>query len=942
MTSPRIERQRQLAGRGAEGARLDRLLADARAGQSAVLVLRGEPGIGKTALLGYAAERAAGFQVVRAAGVESEMELPFAGLHQLCGPMVGGLGRLPPPQRDALGTAFGLRSGTQPDRFLIGLAVLSLLSDTAEERPLLCLIDDAQWLDRSSAQVLAFVARRLQAESVVVLFAEREPGELDELAGLPDLQLQGLPDDCARELLASAITAPLDERVRDRILAETRGNPLALLELPRELSPARLAGGFGLPGEQPLPGRIEASFRRRVQRLPAATQRLLLVAAAEPTGEPILLWRAAAVLGIPAEAVAPAEADGLLELGEQVTFRHSLLRSTVYRAAAAEERRNAHGALAAATDTEVDPDRRAWHLAHATLVPDEDVAWELERSAERAQARGGLAAAAAFLQRAAALTPDPGRRARRALEAARAKQLAGAPQEASTLLATAAAGPLGKFDQAVLQRLRGQIALDLRRGGAAVPLLLDAAGQLELLDPGLARETYLEALRAASIAGRLGGGVLEAAEAARQAPSPQGAPRAADLLLDGLAPRFLDGYAASAPALKQALSAVRDQGRSGGRDVRWPWIARRVAPDLFDDDTWDELAHRNVQIARDAGALAVLPLALNFLADMHVFCGNLDAAEALLDEADAIAEATGTPPILFTRPMLAACHGDEAQASALIEASESTAIARGEGVMLTFGELACAVLHNGLGHYEAALGPAESASARDELMASVWSLPELVEAATRCGRTELAAEAMERLSERTQAAGTGLALGVEARSRALLMDGEHAERLYREAIQRLGRTRLRAALVRGHLLYGEWLRREKRRADARVQLRIAYEGFISMGMEAFAERSRRELLATGETVRKPTTQPVDEFTAQEVQIARLAGDGLTNPEIGAQLFLSARTVEWHLRKIFTKLDISSRRQLRVALRDAGTDGRADLARSLPALPHPPDHRISPV
>jgi DNA-binding CsgD family transcriptional regulator len=906
-----------LAGREAECARLDRLLADARAGQSAVLVLCGEPGIGKTALLGHAAGRATGFRVIRAVGVESEMELPFAGLHQLCGAMLDGLGRLPPPQSDALGTAFGLSSGPQPDRFLVGLAVLSLLSEAAEERPLLCLVDDAQWLDRSSAQVLAFVARRLEAESVVLLFAEREPGGLDALAGLPDLPLQGLPDEYARELLASVITAPLDERVRDRILVETHGNPLALLELPRELSPAKLAGGFGLPGEQPLPGRIEASFRRRVRQLPAATQRLLLVAASEPTGEPILLWRAAEVLGIPAEAVVPAEEDGLLDLGAQVIFRHSLLRSAVYRAAGAEERRNAHGALAAATDAETDPDRRAWHRAHATLVPDEDVAWELERSAGRAQARGGLAAAAAFLQRAAALTPDPGRRGRRALEAARAKQLAGAPDEASTLLATAAAGPLGKLDQAMLQRLRGQIALDTRRGGAAVPLLLDAAGQLELLDPGLARETYLEALRAASIAGRLGGGVVEAAEAARRARSPQGVPRPADLLLDGLAARFTDGYAASTPALKQALSAVRDQGRSGAHDVRWPWLARRVAPDLFDDDAWYELATRNVQIARDAGALAVLPLALNYLAQMRIFGGDLDAAAALLEEADVIADATGTAPMVFGRLLLAGYRGDEAQASALIEASEPTAIARGEGVVLTFGELARAVLHNGLGHYQEALGPAQSASARDELLVSVWSLPELVEAAARSGGTGLAADALERLSERTRAAGTESALGIEARSRALVSDGESAERLYREAIERLGRTRMRPALVRTHLLYGEWLRREKRRADAREQLRGAYEGFTAMGLEAFAERSRRELLATGETVRMRTVQTREEFTAQEMQIARLAGDGLTNPEIGAQLFLSARTVEWHLRKIFTKLDITSRKQLRGALRDAG-------------------------
>ena len=879
------------------------------------MVVRGEPGIGKTALLGHAAEHAAGFRVVRAAGVESEMELPFAGLHQLCGPMLSGLGRLPPPQRDALGTAFGLSSGAQPNRFLVGLAVLSLLSDTAEERPLLCLIDDVQWLDRSSAQVLAFVARRVQAESVVLLFAAREPGELDELAGLPDLPLRGLPADSARELLASAISGPLDDRVRDRILAEARGNPLALLELPRELSPVTLAGGFGLPGSLPLPGRMEESFLRRAQQLPAATQRLLLVAAAEPTGEPALLWRAARTLDIPAEAAGPAQADGLLDLGVQVAFRHSLLRSAVYRAADAEERRSAHLALAAATDAETDPDRRAWHRAHATLAPDEDVADELERSAGRAQARGGLAAAAAFLERAAALTPDLGRRARRALYAARAKQLAGASHQALTLLAAAAAGPLGDFERAMLQRLHGQIALDLRRGGDAVPLLLDAARQLEPLDPALARETYLEALRAASIAGRFGVGTRPAAEAACRAPSPEGVPRAIDLLLEGLAVRFTAGYAASAPALKRALNAVRDQGGRPGLDVRWPWAARRVAPDLFDDDAWHALGTRNVQMTRDAGALAVLPLALNYLATMRVFEGNLEAAAALLDEAAAIADATGTAPIVFGRLSLAGFRGDEAQASVLIEASEAAAIARGEGVVLTVSEHARAVLHNGLGHYQAALDVAQSASAQDELMFSVWSLPELVEAAGRCGKTELAADAVERLCERTQAAGTELALGIEAGSRALLHDGERAERLYREAIQRLGGTRMRSFLTRAHLVYGEWLRRENRRGDARDQVRTAYDGFTAMGMETFAERARRELLATGETVHKRTAQARFELTAQEVQIARLAGDGHTNPEIGAQLFLSTRTVEWHLRKVFGKLGISSRRELGRALAD---------------------------
>jgi DNA-binding CsgD family transcriptional regulator len=902
-----------LIGRMAECAQLDHRLAAARTGQSAVLVLRGEPGVGKTALMGYAAERAAGCRVVRALGVEAEMELPFAGLQQLCAPLLDGLERLPSPQRAVLGTAFGLTLGAPPDLFLVGLAVLSLLSDAAEKRPLVCLIDDAQWLDRSSAQVLAFVARRLEAESVVLVFAEREPAERDELARLPDLRVTGLSDTQARDLLASVISGPLDDRVRDQILAEAHGNPLALLELPRELSPAKRAGGFGLPDALPLPGLIEMSFRRRVQQLPAATQRLLLVAAAEPTGDPTLLWRAATELGIPAEAIGPAEADGVVELGSRVVFRHPLLRSAVFRVAPVDERRSVHRALAAATDADADPDRRAWHRAHATIEPDEDVAGELERSAGRAQSRGGLAAAAAFLERAAALTPEPGRRARRALKAAGAEQLAGAPEAALTLLATAATGPLDELERGELQRLRGQIALDLRRGGEAIPLLLDAARRLESLDPGLARETYLEALRAASIGGRLGSGVVAAAQAARTAPPPAGAPRPVDLLLDGLAVRFTNGYAASAPTLKQALKALRDEDHRPGQDVRWPGFARRVAPDLFDEETWRAIAIRNVQIARETGALAVLPLALNYLAQLRIFEGELDAAETLLDEADAITEATGTTPIVIATLLLAGCRGDEARASALIEASEAEAIARGEGVILTFGEHARAVLHNGLGHYEAALAPAQSASARDQLMVSVWSVPELIEAATRSRRTEIAAEALEHLSERTRAAGTELALGIEARSRALLSEGDVAEGLYREAIERLGRTRIRLDLARAYLVYGEWLRREGRRVDAREQLRAAHDMLAAMGIEAFAQRARRELWATGETVRKRTVETREELTAQEAQIARLAAEGRTNPEIGGVLFISARTVEWHLRKVYPKLGITSRRELRRAL-----------------------------
>jgi DNA-binding CsgD family transcriptional regulator len=878
-------------------------------GRSAVLVVRGEPGIGKSALLNYAGERAQGCRVIRAIGAEWEMELPFAGLHQLVAGLLHRRERLPAPQRDAVATAFGLSTGAQPDRFLVGLALLGLLSDAAEEHPLVCLIDDVQWLDRSSAQVLAFVARRLVAESVVMVFAERDSSGLKELAGLPELQLRGLPEASAREVLASVIAAPLDEPVRARILAETRGNPLALLELPRESTAEGLAGGFGLPGDGSLPGRIEASFHRRVQQLPAETRRLLLLAAADPTGEPALLVRAAKEFGVPIRELAPAEADGLLERGVQVTFRHPLLRSAVYRAAASGERRAAHQALADATDLELDPDRRAWHRAHAIAEPAEDVALELEQSASRARARGGFAAAAAFLERSAALTPNPARRARRALEAAAAKHLAGASQEALRLLDSAGAGPLDPLDRGRLKLLHGEI-VDLRRTPDALPLLLDAARQLEPLDVSLSRDAYLAALRAATVAGRLGPGMTEVARAALEAPRGPGEPRAVDRLVDGLALRFTDGYAAGAPALRRALTALREEGDRKDVSVRWPWFARRVAAELFADDAWHYLTTRGVELVRENGALGMLTVALIHLAQVRCLEGDLDGASDLLDEADDIANATGTEPYLIGRLWLAGYRGIEAEALVLFDAAERDANARGgEGIVLTFSEHAQAVLHNGLGHYEAALAPARSAGERDELMVSVWSLPELVEAATRSGRRDVASAAIESLSERTRAAGTELALGIEARSKALLTDGEVAERLYREAIERLGRARFGFELARAHLVYGEWLRRERRRIDARDRLRLARDTFSSMGAEAFAARAGRELLATGETARKRTDENRDDLTAQETQIAQLARDGLSNGEIGARLFISPRTVEYHLHKVFTKLGIRSREHL---------------------------------
>jgi DNA-binding CsgD family transcriptional regulator len=901
-----------LRGRRRERAALDRLLDTARAGHSAVLVVRGEPGIGKTALLEYAASRAAGFRVVRAGGVESEMELPFAGLHQLCGPMLGRLEQLPGPQRDALRVAFGLAEGDAPDRFLVGLAVLSLLADVAEDQPLFCLVDDAQWLDQSSLQSLAFAARRLLADPVALVFAVREPGDERELAGLPGLTVTGLGDLDARVLLASAARGRLDAQVADRIVAETRGNPLALLQLPRGLGPADLAGGFWLPDTWPLASRIERSFQRQFQSLPRETQRLLLTAAAEPAGDVALLWRAARRQQIPAGAVAPAEAAGLVELAARVRFRHPLARSAIYQTASADDRRAAHRALAAATDPDADPDRRAWHRAHAAPQPDEAVAGELERSAGRAQARGGAAAAAAFLQRAVELTPDPARRAARALAAAQAKFDAGAPDAAYKLLAAAEIGPLDDLQRASLERLRAQLAFSLTRGSDAPPLLLDAARRLAPLNAALARETYLEAAGAAIFAGRLGGSprLRDAAQAARAGPPAPQPPRPIDLLLDGLATRFTEGYIAGIAPLRQALHAFRRGDGRSEDNTRWLWLACRVAPDLWDDETWYELATRQVRLARDAGALNILPIALTYRAGVCVHSGEFAAAAALIDEADAITQATGTAHLGYTSLVLAAWCGQEAHALELIDASIQDATARGEGRAITLAEYTTAVLHNGLGHYQAAFAAAHRACEHDDLGLFGWALIELVEAGTRIGEPGAAAAALETLAERTRASGTEWALGIEARSRALLSDGQAADALYREAIGRLGRSRIAVHLARAHLLYGEWLRRENRRLDAREPLRAAYEMFSRIGAGGFAERARRELVATGETVRKRTVETLTELTGQEAQIARLARDGQTNQKIAAQLFISPRTVEWHLGNVFTKFGITSRKDLR--------------------------------
>jgi len=915
-----------LWGRSGECEALDELVAAVRAGQSRALVVLGETGVGKTALLDYAAAQARDCRVVRAAGVQSEMELAFAGLQQLCAPMLERLPSLPAPQREALGTAFGLAGGEAPDRFLVGLAALGLLADAAAERPLVCLVDDVHWLDRASVQALAFLGRRLLAESVGLVLSARSCKDAD-LDGLPELRVEGLRSGDARALLSSVVRGPLDERVRDRIIAETRGNPLAILELPRELSPAEIAGGFGLPEAAPLAGRIEASYQRRLARLPAQSTQLLLVAAADPVGEPVLMWRAAQLLGIGAAAAVPVVAEGLAEFGTRVRFRHPLVRSAVYTAAPLRERQQAHAALAEATDPQVDPDRRAWHRAQAAPGPDEEVAAELERSAGRAQSRGGLAAAAAFLERAAALTMDPARRAERALAAAQVKNAAGAPEAAASVLATAEAGPLDRLQRARADLIRAQIAYASNRGRDAPPLLLAAARALEPLDVRLARDTYLDALAAATFAGRLSSGVgsLEVAEAARAAPPALEPPRAADLLLNGQALLITSGYAAAAPTIKAALRAFRGDAVSVEEELRWQWFACRMAMELWDDDGWWVLAARAVKLTRDAGALTVLPIALNLCAGVHVITGDLAKAEALIEESREVSEATRVPDIPYGRTFVAAWRGREDVVADLIETGMRGAIARGEGRALGANEHALAVLNNGLGRYEAAFDASQRVTRHNEMGLRTWTLPELVEAAVRTGELSAARAAYGSLRERARASGTDWGLGIEARSAALLSDGADAESRYREAIERLGRSRASTDLARVRLLYGEWLRRERRRTDAREQLRAAHDQFAAMGAEAFARRAARELQATGETARKRRADTRDDLTAQEAQIARMARDGLSNPEIGARLFISPRTVEYHLRKVFGKLGISSRNQLGRALGEEDETGVASLS-----------------
>jgi DNA-binding CsgD family transcriptional regulator len=900
-------------GRTREREHLDAMLAQARAGRSAVLVIRGEPGIGKTALLRYAARQASGLRIVEVEGVQAEMELLFAGIHQLCAPLLDGIQALAAPQRDALRIALGVVSGEAPERFLVSVALLNLLAATAEERPLLCLVDDAQWLDAASVQALGFVARRLLAEPVAMIFALREPATTRALGGLAQLSLEGLDDGDARALLSRAVPGRLDDHVRDRIVAESKGNPLGLAELSQRMSPAERAAGFATPPDGDLPGRLEQRYLRRVAGLPEATQRLMLLAAAEPLGDATLLWRAAERLSTDPGALAPAIEAGLLAIDDRVRFSHPLVRSAVYRAASLDARRRVHGALAEVSDPEFASDRRAWHRALAAAEPDEAVAADLEHSAGRAQSRGGLAAAAALLERATALTPDPALQAQRALAAAEASFQAGEFEATQRLLATAESGPLDDLQRARAALLRGHAAVVSRYGNEAATLLLEAARRIEPFDLSLARRAYLTAWSAAVTAHHLGGADIlrEVSQAVRALPPLSADAHPLDLVIEGFALLVTDGHAAAMPVLRRAGKEVLDLPVE---DVlRWGWQVGGVRSATWDDDAI-AVYERQARLVRDAGALAELPVHVQALALERSWRGDLSGARRLIAESESISTSTGNqiPPFALLR--ILALQGREAEAAPLIEAVIRESTIRGQGIAVMVAHWAAAVLYNGLGRYEEATAAAGEVVTHSVLpWLSMWARIEQVEGAVRVGDMERARDGLEALAATTQPAGTGFALGVEARCRALLADGVEAEASYREAIRQLERAGVRTELARAHLVYGEWLRGEGRLGEARASLRTAEEMFAEIGMEAFGQRAGGELAAAGAKLRKRPPEAHEELSPQEEQIAGLARDGLTNAQIGAQLFLSPRTVEWHLHKVFGKLGIESRGGLRAAL-----------------------------
>ena len=863
--------------------------------------------------------------MIEIAGTESEGELAYAGLHQLCLPFVGRVDALAEPQREGLQVAFGIADGKVPGRVVVGLATLSLLADVAGERPLVCIVDDAQWLDEASKEVLGFVARRLAAESLALVFGVRDSEESAKdgpFGNLPLLRLGGLSYEDGRALLATVVPGRLDPAIGKRIVAETGGNPLALVELPRGMNPAELAAGFGLPVGAAVAAGLESHYAGRVGRLPEPTQQFMLLAASDGVGHASIVWRAADVLGIARDAAEPAVAEGLFEAGAQMQFRHPLVRSAVYNAASPENRRRAHEALAWAIDPEAEPDRRAWHRANACSGPDDEVASELARSAGRAQARGGYAAAAALLERSASLTTVSTTRVARRLEAVRCHFRAGAFETALRLLAVAESETSDESDHARIGLLYAQVASSFDAGGDAPYRLVQAAKRLEPFDAELASRTYSDAWVASMFAGHLasqGGSLLEVSQAARVSDRSNGPRPPFDKLSSAMFELVTRGRGEAEPTLRSALEDVRTSDLPTEIWLHDAVMGVVAAAAVWDMDAWEDIATRQVELARDLGALAGLPTALSGLAMVATWRGEFDRAAALTTQAAAVADATGSRLAPYGAMLLAAYRGRADEATALIDLTTDDSYRRGEGLGVDLARWASAVLHNGLRQYPQAMAAAVPADATSPgLLFSTWMLPERIEAAVRCRKEDVAAAAMSTFDSTSNAQGSDWGLGIGARSLAMLKTGDEADHLYNLAIHRLTKVGVRVELARAHLVYGEWLRRENRRSEARTQLRTAYDMFVAMSADGFAERARHELLATGEHVRPRDTDRWAELTPQEEHIARLARDGRSNPQIAAELFISSRTVEWHLRKVFAKLQISSRRELADGLSGPGS------------------------
>ncbi|SER26648.1 regulatory protein, luxR family [Lentzea albida] len=864
-----------MIGRAGETRRVGELVGHARQSRGGALVLTGEAGIGKSALLEHAVGAASGFEVLRATGSEFEQELPYSALHQLCVPVLGHLDALPAPRREALRIAFGLAGGT-PRPFQVGLAVLDLL--TSVRRPVLCVVDDAQWLDAASSQAMAFLARRAGADAVAVLLAVRTPSTVDALSSLPRLHVGGLGDRDAKALLAARHPFPLDDRVRDRLVAEANGNPLALLELP-------LAGGFAVPDS--VPSRVEEGFRARLAGLPDDARLLLTIASADPTGDPGLLWPAAEALGV---GGAVDDAAGLAEFGARIRFCHPLARSAVYRAASGGERRAVHAALADATDALTAPDRRAWHRAQACAGPDDTVAADLEQCAARARSRGGVAAAAAFLDRAVALTLDGRRRAERALAAAEACVEAGAVDRAADLLATVETALLDGPRHARADLLRARIAFS-RPGDDSGPVwTVRAARRLVVTAPGQARECFLDAIETSFVVGRAGGVVEEVLASARALAPEPGTPD----LLSALITWASDGYRAAVPVLRAVLHSD-----SGALWSRRPALASMIGTELWDLDTQFAIAEWLLKAGRESGSPLLLRLAFAQKATGAVLCGDMAEALAATAEEEAVADAVGEPPLRHHRLLLAAMSGRREETAELLRGFGGT----GHVASLHWN---AALLHNGVGDHEAALTAARAATGHGDLFLTGVALPELVEAAVRCDRPGEAAQALEALTERTQATGTALGRGVTAYSRGLVTGAEDD---YREAVESLADSPLRPYRGRAHLLYGSWLRREGREECVR-ELRTAHDLLSTSGADAFAARAAAELRLAGHGVAHRPVQAHDTLTRQQVAVALLVASGATSNEVASQLFVSKRTVDAHLRAIFAKLGVTSRRQLK--------------------------------